>query len=560
MGDYGAMRDEFDETEILNRFPKINARKLEWEINALFKSYLFFRDQKGTREIQASCCGKTVTLPRRTMSQSDMQAFYGRHNEEAICPLCGKAGTLKNICRLGKKKRLPDWQPVVILKARRGELYARAYWARKNYQELTAPPQFMLAAAYHFKPGRAVMYQESWLSGKWSARVCEGRYNPNQRTITEPFVENCMGGYRYLPYHVFGLDQIERSGFRYCLYGENIDKSDFKWDLMKYLAACCIWPRDIEMLQKMGLVRLVEDLICGRKLNKAAYTWGAGSPQEAFDLDGQELRAWMEYKDLDMLQLYKRLRRKKLRTSFETLHDMEEAIDSHNSERAVKLCCQLREKPEKLMRYLSDYMADQPFPLRRGFEMWQDYISILQELNRDLTPHNVRFPSNLTDAHDAAAEELAAMLRQRAAAERRKAEKERLQQAALNRELVKNREKRLNFELGDYFIRVAVSAEEVRAEGEALQHCVAGYAYRHMEGQTTILFLRKRAEPNKPLYTIEVLNGRLKQVHGFRNDANQPDPRITMAWILDPWIDWWKSGSRRDKQGKPILKQEVKTA
>ena len=59
---------------------------------------------------------------------------------------------------------------------------------------------------------------------------------------------------------------------------------------MKYLAACCIWPRDIEMLMKMGVETLVDDLIIGRRKNTKAYKWGAATPQEAFQLDGQELR------------------------------------------------------------------------------------------------------------------------------------------------------------------------------------------------------------------------------------------------------------------------------
>jgi len=35
-----------------------------------------------------------------------------------------------------------------------------------------------------------------------------------------------------------------------------------------------------------------------------------------------------------------------------------------------------------------------------------------------------------------------------------------------------------------------------------------------------------------------------------------------MAWMLDPWIEWLKKGSRRRKDGSPKLPkyEEVKTA
>ena len=552
MGVYQDIKGETVQKNPLSGFPQINVERVTRETNALYRSYLFFRDRNGEREIQTSCCMKTVTLPRRTMTQSDMQAYYGRHNEEAICPLCGRAGKLKKIAQLGKKKNLIEYHPVVILSQRRGEIFARAYWTRKGYEDLMGPPKYKLVATYHFRPGRASYWYESYY-GKWYKNVCEGRYNPNKRVIFEPFAEGGFGGFHYVPYHVIGMDAIEKSAFRYCQYGVNIDKGPLKHDMMKYLAACCIWPRDVEMLQKMGVNELVVDLICGRRLNKDAYKWGASDPKTAFGLDGQELRQWMQYKDLDILRMYKRLRRRKLQTSFETLHYVEDAVGPYKMEEAVKLCCQLKEKPERVFRYLSDFMADMPSPMYRSFEIWRDYIHMQQELGRDITPHNVRFPHDLTGAHDAAAEELVALHRQME--KQRKAKQEKLE-----REILENREKRFNFELGDYFIRVAASAKEVLAEGKALQHCEGGYAYRHMEGQTTILFLRRRDDPDTPLYTIEVLNGRLQQIHGFKNDAGKPNPRVTMAWILEPWEKWWKSGSKRDKQGNPILKKERKSA
>lgn len=540
----------------LQGFPKIDVRRVTRETNALFPSYLFYRDRRGEREIHASCCGKTVTLPRRTMTQSDMQVYAGRHNEEAICPLCGRSGKLKRIAQLGKKKNLLAFRPVVVLTARRKELYARAYWARKNYEDLTAPPQFMLVGAYHFKPGRAVYRYESIYSG-WIEQVCEGTYNPNQRKITEPFTEPNFCGYRYVPYDVIGLGEIEKSAFRYCLYGIYIDRQKRKSNMMKYLAACCIWPRDIEMLQKVGLTELTDDLICGRRLNKQVYKWGSDNPKDAFDLSAKELREWMQYKNLDILRLYKRLRRRGLQTSFETLHDIQEAVGLYRTEDAVKLCCRLNERPERVFRYLCAWMGDSVHPLRDAFLQWKDYIDMLRMLGRDLSPHNVKFPHDLPAAHDSAMDELAAMHQVARAVE---GSDEDLLQKARQRDALKNREKRLNFELGDYFIRCAVSADEVRAEGAAMEHCVGGYANRHMTGSTTILFLRRKDAPNTPLYTIEVLNGRLQQIHGYKNDRGKPDPRVTMAWILEPWEKWWKAGSKRDKQGNPILKKERKSA
>lgn len=540
----------------LDAFPRINAKKVERQINDLFRPYLFFRDEKGIRHIQASCCGETFDMPLRTMRSQDFDAFYGKHNDSASCPKCGRSATLKQIARLGKKKNLLEFQPVAILSRRRGEIYVRAYWARKDYGNLVAMPTVMLVEAYHFKPGRATMYYQSSWDGRWSKNVCEGSYNPNQRKIQEPFTETFMGtGYRFIPYNVIGLNEIEKSAFRYCLYGVYFDKRTMKWDLMKYLAACCIWPRDIEMLQKMGVNELVSDLICGRKINKACYKWGADNPQEAFGLNGQELREFLQDKNLKHLELYKRLRRKKLNTGFEMIEHIENAVGPYHLEKLVKLCVDMQIKPERLMRYLVQFTGEGVQPLHHAWQLYSDYIMMLHDLGRDDSPHNVRFPHNLTLAHDEACEELAALRNMTMTVGEMIKDLD-------TQHLIIQRQKRFNFELGDYFVRVAESTEEIHAEGEALKHCVGGYAQRHMAGKTTILFLRRKDDPDNPLYTIEIMAGQLKQIHGYRNDVGKRPVTQTMAWFLGPWCDWWQHGSRRDKAGNPILRnrKEKKTA
>ncbi len=70
------------------------------------------------------------------------------------------------------------------------------------------------------------------------------------------------------------------------------------------------------------------------------------------------------------------------------------------------------------------------------------------------------------------------------------------------------------------------SVDDIVAEGKALAHCVGGYAERHFKGQTTILFLRKTEEPDKPFYTMEInKTGKIQQCYGYRNNtANNPKP------------------------------------
>ena len=95
----------------------------------------------------------------------------------------------------------------------------------------------------------------------------------------------------------------------------------------------------------------------------------------------------------------------------------------------------------------------------------------------------------------------------------------------------------------NYLIRLPKDEDEICKEGMSLHHCVGGYAHEHSIGSTTIMFLRKKSEPDKPFYTIEVEIGvadgkvaglRIRQIHGFGNRwlGNDPEAIPTVVrWL-----------------------------
>ena len=126
--------------------------------------------------------------------------------------------------------------------------------------------------------------------------------------------------------------------------------------------------------------------------------------------------------------------------------------------------------------------------------------------------------------------------------------KEREQRAKLNKVKIEFR-KTLEFEDKDYLIRLPVDKNEIVKEGMELHHCVGGYAERHETGDTTIMFLRKKSEPDKPFYTIEVgievltdtvSELRISQIHGFGNRwmGNDPEAIPTVVrWLRQNGIE-----------------------
>ena len=580
MTSYASLK-EAEVQEIFARFPAIDAAALTEQVNELFTPYLFFHRGKETIELWSSCCrehGHMAKLPR-TIGMIEAGIIWGKHGDKVICPYCGKEVTLKNVSRLGKRKKLLEFQPVIFLNAKDGDLYARCYWARKDYlEDLSATPLFMDTYAMHFSIGRSEEVHKEWgYDGKlkYVHRVLEGNYDPVHRKITEPFTDGSgwCGGIRYVPYYIFGLEAIAQSDFKYCQYEHfeyercDQEKRPLHGDLCKYLAAYSIYPRQIEMLMKTGGKTLVRDLVIGRTKNRNIIKWSATNPCDAFGLDKAELRAYRQSGcSIRMIEVYKRLRRKNLQTSFASLQSLEHELYSDQMKPFVEDCIRENIHPDKMRRYLDRFTGPRchggMYTLRMAWQNWRDYRTMAERLGYDLTVETVRFPRNLDLAHNEAQTEINLQK------EREVQEKERdLMEAA--KESLKRRQKKYNAEYEEYFIRIAENPAEIRMEGQDLVHCVGGYAERHMKGVTTILFLRRCDAPDTPLYTVQMDGNQLIQIHGYKNEGIHsgkgrfaPDPQKTMAWFLDPWLKWLKKGSPRREDGTARFpkQKEAKTA
>lgn len=156
---------------------------------------------------------------------------------------------------------------------------------------------------------------------------------------------------------------------------------------------------------------------------------------------------------------------------------------------------------------------------RVDFKYYLDYLSLLEDLNISIDSKNLIMPKDLTKAHDNAVELLNQIKREI----QDKEYKERKQ--AL---------KRMNKEIDQFAFVVPKSLNELVAEGKALHHCVGGshYVEQHKQGRTTILFIRRKEEPDKPLYTMEYKSGRIVQIRGKHNQ----DPPADIKGAADHWL------------------------
>ena len=163
-----------------------------------------------------------------------------------------------------------------------------------------------------------------------------------------------------------------------------------------------------------------------------------------------------------------------------------------------------------------------------------DYWNDCEKLNLDLTREDILLPPDLAQAHQRTNEALAEARRQKELEETRRMQEE------FGKRL-KKLERDFDFESGALLIRPARSHAELIAEGSALHHCVATYAKEHLSGQTVILFIRKKNEPDKPFYTLEYnpKTESIVQCRGLHNCGKTPE--------VEAFVDAW-SGYIRNKK------------
>lgn len=88
----------------------------------------------------------------------------------------------------------------------------------------------------------------------------------------------------------------------------------------------------------------------------------------------------------------------------------------------------------------------------------------------------------------------------------------------------KCRNAEMEFSNEQYSVRLPESCADFYKEATEQGNCLLEYLALHGAGETTILFVRKNAEPKKPFVSIEIdRDGRIRQAYGKYNSHPEPD-------------------------------------
>lgn len=570
------MTNEEKKEKFLKAAPKTTAEELD-KLNGLFQAYIFRRAK--TKEVWTTCCRKHKIIEPGMYAEEDM-LWHERHTPEPIyrqyysepinkfesdrrvrCPWCGKDAKLKELGMCGSRKNLWSYRRAVVLRQYRGKLWAVAYDLIKSYQcterldtwGLTSLPKVHRIGAYRFQMGKAKMIQSSvyFPNAFGSVITVDAPGKRRSWMLSAPYP--CSSEYGK-GYDIIGLNEIEKSEFRYCRVPELIQKG---CDPLRLLTLCCFYPRQVEFLAKVGLVDAVKDYTERGIKSHGAVRWDAERPQDFLGISVQEAQQIVAlHGGVAAVRTYRALRETG-GASIEESVAFEKAFDGNERKTICAKAKRYGVTIGKMMRYLEAQREQRGGnkTLYNIGEEYKDYLIAAEGVGLDLQNHVFLLPKDLRRKHDEVTEAYSQLL-----AERRSTEEEAAYQP--RRDAL---EKRYAFSYGGMCIVVPSCANAIVQEGKMLHHCVGGYADRHIKGATTILFLRREDAPKKPLVTIEMSGNRIIQIHGWDDErtACKENPkriscRVLYKEFLDVWIAWLDNGSKRDKDGTPKLPRKFK--
>ena len=551
------------------------------QINGLFRAYLFRIARTG--EYWTTCCRKHVA-PHRELTGKEEMIMWAPHTQQERyswgrctnrresearykCPLCGAEVTVKELGRTGKRDNLASFRRVVVLRWWRGALWAVAYSAEKLYPAhegpssgtiwLTRPPDCKPVGVYRFRPGLAQGAIRPWWYGE-SCKFYAMREQRKPHMKGKPWeLGDCFTWCKEYgkAYDSIGFEEIGKSPFRYIGVKGLVEGPPYI-DLLRLLVTACFYADKLEMLYKFGLEEVISRYIDQGVKTAWLINWQAETRKEFLKMPMHAVRdARSGQGGIEALRIWKAMGPKEPMEGCCWL--AANGLDYAQREKVRGIAKANGVHLDKIAEYLSRQFEDWKHGRTRGvFTMgnfisyWIDYLDAAAGLGMDLSNPVILMPRDLKGHHDEETKTWAEVKK----AEAQRIEKERY--APIYKKLCK----RYEFCMVGLRVIVPETSNQIIQEGKNLKHCVGGYAARHMGGSTTILFLRKEAEPDKSLVTIEITGTTIRQAHGWKNEweackdnPKRTDPRELYAGFFDVWLEWLKRGSPRDKDGKPKL-------
>lgn len=483
-------------------------------------TYIFYNGKKGT-----GYC---------TTCRSDFKIKGLKHKKQAVCPVCGRKAIARSE---GYSRREYEYKWSSYLYTKNGDVFIRYFRHMVDYTDYRNPYVYSceLFRSYSTEGfSQVYMYETRAITAfnKWDIYSDGAFFN----------ALFYRGTLHYLPeksvlYRGTELNELLKDSprYRYCPFNEiattaNLIPFDKEMRAVPYfnisyaLEYHCKLP--LEKLLKIGMPNLAHAL--AREFDLCSTPNRSGYNAHYYSQENRK-RFW-DALDMSKDELVKTLKLDKARFNILRAHDNTKEVlkalyflqdhEECQTEECFGTMWYLETKgvPKSAFKYATkSKIAKYAMANENYLRSWGDYIEWKEKLGCDLHDEYYLFPKNLLNAHDETHIEYLKAFDPEEFKRREKTDK--LIMKARNE---KAKFKPFSLHYCGLFIRLAESSDELRREGEALHHCVGTYADKVAEGKTTILFVRKESEPDKPFYTME-WNGKIVQLRGMHNCAPTSD-------------------------------------
>ncbi len=496
----------------LNRFPRLSTQ-IKREAEQTLDPYIIYDRKKKIG--RCTRCGKTLDLRRnKLVNHTKMTCTECKYGCELIDSLSGYHGY-----------NIKSRSNVIVYLNKRGsdELFIRCYalemfFGRGKFKsELKPEIKYTECRRYVFTADGCAEYlpKYSYKQDKYVWCVAA--------RVRDPYFSNwCWYMYEINP------SALEKTWYKYCAlrewqsnreneYGRHCSSIEYLKFYRRHTGA--------ERLIKCGL-RTVVDSCMIRRENAKQVDWKQTEVPKMLHLNQAEfdfVRNDPHTRYFDYL---------KAREAFPTISDPAKRFKYYTITKTIDIKA-IATRTGKTTLELAKYIVKNTTIAAD----YRDYFDNCLRLKYDVKQDAITFPRDFYAAHDRAADAVVAL-------------ENHIKQERMD-ELKKRREM-LCKEFGEYVIIQPDSVADIIREGRLQEHCVGGYAGRHCDGKLTIMFLRKKSDPDTPFYTMEISNElQIVQCRGYRNNRDEPKPpevkaiEREYAEYLKSILPKWKKASKQ---------------
>ena len=487
-----------------------------------------------------------------------------KHRDVIMCPFC--LNQVKKYDAWRGRKTLEQKEYIVILQNKAGGAFIRSFYICINYDISTSnEPRITYSEdkRIFLRNGESLILKRASHEPYWGEypdiRYCSfgSINNPKHHfyqvdKIKEPTMTryNLFGYYRCKPTHYFYFNDsnLKNTSLKYSKLDKYRNFEPGVYDEDKLLVLFLYYSNKYSVLEKLlleGFEMIVRQFLkfkngyyyyYSSKFKGRIFNFRKSTVAEVFKCNKAELRETKEripspfgrtqsaiIEELFFLRNKISVTDAYYLRSTDIIHHQEQ-LDLLHKYRSY----------HKIVKYFKQQNLE-------TFRDYNDYLILLGRLNINKDNENTLFPSDFKVAHDNAVQ----MLQQKED-EERKAKLE--QKLSKFNKLLKKYKKKYTYSNNELTIRPLTSIDEIYNEAQQQNNCVyTNYCEKYLKGETILLVVRKKVEPDKSYCTVEIsLNDELIQCRA-KNNASAP---VEVKEFMNEFLDYIHNSKNLKKERK----------